>query len=152
MIITLANSGKRLLLWGTLGKQFLLWGTLGKQFLLWGTLGNYIIFGVLYGSLGNDFNSKNFKPKIFLLMFDCKGWLHIALHNGIAVVEIMHCQSHKLYVNINLPEKWRTFIKDNHKMGSAKVCRRREVPIIQWNWMKFDSFGKTSSRNPKATI
>ena len=58
MIFTLVNSGKRLLLWGTLGKQFLLWGTLG----------NYIIFGVLYGSLGNNFNSKNFKSKIFLLM------------------------------------------------------------------------------------
>ena len=48
MIFTLANSGKRLLLWGTLG--------------------NYIIFGALYGSLGNDFNSKNFKPKKNLLM------------------------------------------------------------------------------------
>ena len=58
MIFTLANSGK----------QLLLWGTLGKRFLLWGTLGNYIIFGALYGSLGNDFNSKNFKPKFFLLM------------------------------------------------------------------------------------
>ena len=68
MIFTLANSGKRLLLWGTLGKRFLLWGTLGKRFLLWGTLGNYIIFGALYGSLGNDFNSKNFKPKKILLM------------------------------------------------------------------------------------
>ena len=63
--------------------------------------------------------------------FDCKGRLHVALRNGIAVVEITHCQSHKLYVNIDLPEKWRTFIKDNHKMGSAKVCRRREVPVIQ---------------------
>ena len=56
--------------------------------------------------------------------FDCHGWLHVSLHNSIAVVEISHCQSHKVYVSIDLLEKWRTFIENNHKMGPAKVCRQ----------------------------
>ena len=60
--------------------------------------------------------------------FDCHGQLHVALRDGIAVVEITHCQSHKLYVSIDLPEKWRIFIKNNHKMGPAKVCSRRRLP------------------------
>ena len=60
--------------------------------------------------------------------FDCHGRLHVALRDGTAVVEITHRQSHKLYVNIDLPEKWRAFTKNNHKMGPAKVCRRSECP------------------------
>jgi len=60
--------------------------------------------------------------------FDCHGRMHITIHNGTAIVDITHCQSHKLYVSIDLPKKWHTFIKDNHKMGPAKVCRRSEGP------------------------
>ena len=58
--------------------------------------------------------------------FDCHGRLHVTLHNGVAVVKIAHRQSHKSYVNIDLPEKWRRFIENNHQMGPAKVCKRRE--------------------------
>jgi len=62
--------------------------------------------------------------------FDCHSRMCIALHNGIAVVDITHHQSHKLYISIDLPEKWHTFIKINHKMGPAKVCKRSEGPPI----------------------
>ena len=67
--------------------------------------------------------------------FDCQGRLHIVVRhengNAIAAVQITHRQSHKMYVNIDLPEKWHTFINDNHRMGPAKVCRRSEWPLIQ---------------------
>ena len=63
--------------------------------------------------------------------FESHSRLNVALHNGVAVVEITHCPSYKLSVNINLLEKWRTFIKDNHKMGPTKVCRRSEGPLVQ---------------------
>ena len=55
--------------------------------------------------------------------FDCHGRLHVALRNGIAVVEVTHSQSHKSYMDISLPEKWRTFIENNHKKGPVQVCR-----------------------------
>ena len=55
--------------------------------------------------------------------FDCHGKLHISFHDGVAVVSITHCQSHKQYICINLPEKYQSFIKDHHQMGPAKVCR-----------------------------
>jgi len=58
--------------------------------------------------------------------FNCHGQLNVVLHNAVAVVKIAHRQSHKPYVNIDLPDKWRTFIKNNHKMGPARVCRRIE--------------------------
>ena len=54
--------------------------------------------------------------------FDCHSQLHIAGHNGVAVVQITHQISHKSYVDIEIPEKWSTLIKDNYKMGPAKVC------------------------------
>ena len=63
--------------------------------------------------------------------FDCHGRLNVAVHNRDAVVGITHCQSHKPYVNIGLPKKWHTFIKDNHKMGPTKVCKRSEGPLVQ---------------------
>ena len=50
--------------------------------------------------------------------FNCHGRLHITPHNGVAIVKIAHHQSHKSYVNIDLPEKWRIYIKKHHKMGS----------------------------------
>jgi len=59
--------------------------------------------------------------------FDCHGQLQVALCDGIAVVKITHQLSHKSYVSIDILEKWRTFIKNNHKMGPAKV-RRRQAP------------------------
>ena len=31
--------------------------------------------------------------------FDCHGRLHVALHNGVAAVEIAHRQPHKSYIN-----------------------------------------------------
>ena len=62
--------------------------------------------------------------------FECHGVLHVTSHEGIANVEISHQQLHKSYVNIELPDKWRTFIKENHRIGPAKVCRWREVPPI----------------------
>ena len=65
--------------------------------------------------------------------FECRGRLHITPHEGIANVEITHQQLHKSYINIELPDKWRTFIKENHRMGPAKVCRWCEAPLIQWN-------------------
>ena len=57
--------------------------------------------------------------------FDCHGRLHVTIHDGVAAVRITHQQAHKPYVCIDIPEKWRTFIKTNQKMGPAKVCRRR---------------------------
>ena len=63
--------------------------------------------------------------------FECQGELHITLIEGIADVTITHQQSHKLYVCIDVPEKWRTFIEENHRMGPAKVCRRHYGPQIQ---------------------
>ena len=83
--------------------------------------------------------------------FDCHSRMHITIHTSGAVVKITHCQSHKLYVSINLPEEWHTFIENNHKMGPAMVCRWSETPLFQWNWMMFDSSGKKSSANPKVT-
>ena len=65
--------------------------------------------------------------------FDCHGQLHVSLHNAVAVVNITHRQSHKPYVCIDLPEKYQTLIKEHHQMGPAKVCRRREGHLIQWN-------------------
>jgi len=53
--------------------------------------------------------------------FECYGKLHITPHGSVANVEITHQQSHKLYVDIELPDKWRAFIEDNHEMGPAKV-------------------------------
>ena len=55
--------------------------------------------------------------------FDCHSQLHVSLHNGVAVVSITHHQSHKPYICIDLPEKYRTFIKNHHQMVPAKVCR-----------------------------
>ena len=55
--------------------------------------------------------------------FECNGLLNVALHEGATVVKITHQQSHKSYISIDLPEKWHTFIKNNHRMGPAKVCR-----------------------------
>ena len=49
--------------------------------------------------------------------------LTVTFQNGAAVVKVTHLQSHKLYVNITLPEKWHILIKDNHRLGPAKVCR-----------------------------
>jgi len=60
--------------------------------------------------------------------FECHGKLHVTPHEGIANVEITHQQSHKPYVDIEIPVKWRTFINENHRMGPAKVCRWREAP------------------------
>jgi len=63
--------------------------------------------------------------------FECHGKLCITPHEGTVDVKITHQQSHKKYVNIELPDKWRTFIKENHRMGPAKVCTWHEVPRIQ---------------------
>jgi hypothetical protein len=63
--------------------------------------------------------------------FECHGQLYMTPHKGTAVVMITHQQLHKLYVSIDLLEKWHTFIKDNHRMGPAKVCRGGEGPLIQ---------------------
>ena len=82
---------------------------------------------------------------------DCHGQLCVTFHNDVAVVEITHHQAHKQYVNIDLPANLHEFIKDNHKMGPAKVHRQIKDYQIQWNWMKFDSSGRTSPSNPKVT-
>jgi hypothetical protein len=63
--------------------------------------------------------------------FECYGKLHITPHEGIADVTIVHRRWHKSYVSITLPDKWRTFIVDNHRMGPAKVCRRCDGTLIQ---------------------
>jgi hypothetical protein len=52
-------------------------------------------------------------------------------HEGTTIVMITRQQLHKSYVSIDLPEKWHTFIKDNHRMGPAKVCKQGEGPLIQ---------------------
>jgi len=54
--------------------------------------------------------------------FKCHGLLCITPHEDAADVTICHQQSHKPYVSIALPDKWRTFIEENHRMGPAKVC------------------------------
>jgi len=56
--------------------------------------------------------------------FECYGELHITPSEGIADVMIAHQSLHKSYVCIDLPERWHTFIEENHRMGPAKVCRR----------------------------
>jgi hypothetical protein len=63
--------------------------------------------------------------------FECHGRLCVTPHEDAVVVKITHRRSHKSYISIDLPEKWRTFIKDNHRMGPAKVCRQGEDPLIQ---------------------
>ena len=63
--------------------------------------------------------------------FDCHGRLHITLCNGVAVVEIIHHQSHKPYVCIDLLERWRKHIEKHHKLGPARVCRQHEGLLIQ---------------------
>ncbi len=50
--------------------------------------------------------------------FNCHGRLHVAVHNGVALVDIIHCQSHESY-----PEKWRTSIKNNHKTAPIHDIR-----------------------------
>ena len=63
--------------------------------------------------------------------FDCNGRMYITIHTGIATVKITHQKSHKKYVSIDLPEKWRTYIEHNYKLGPATVCRRSEAPLFQ---------------------
>jgi hypothetical protein len=44
--------------------------------------------------------------------FDCHGRLHVTIHNGIATVKITHQQSHKSYVNIDIPDQMAYFHQD----------------------------------------
>jgi len=55
--------------------------------------------------------------------FECRGQLRMTLDEGATIVRIIHEQSHKPYVSIDLLDKWCTFIKENHRMGPAKVCK-----------------------------
>ena len=52
--------------------------------------------------------------------FNCHGRMYVAVHNGVALVEIIHDLSHKSY-----PEKWRTSIRNNHK--TVNTCDTREL-------------------------
>lgn len=47
--------------------------------------------------------------------FDCNGWLHITVSAKSDVVDIQckHMLEHLPYVNIDLPDKWKAYIRDN---------------------------------------
>ena len=67
-------------------------------------------------------NEENQRDVRRMECFECHGLLCITSHGDAADVTIHHQQSHKPYVSIALPDKWRTFIGENHRMGPAKVC------------------------------
>ncbi|KAI0642438.1 hypothetical protein C8Q79DRAFT_929391 [Trametes meyenii] len=45
--------------------------------------------------------------------FNCHGWLHLTVNMDLDVIGISlkHCESHKPYKDIRLPEEWKEFIK-----------------------------------------
>ena len=55
--------------------------------------------------------------------FDCHGRLHVTVHSGVALVEIIHHQSHKSY-----PGKWGTSVMDNHKTAPSYYDNRELSP------------------------
>jgi hypothetical protein len=55
---------------------------------------------------------------------ECDGWLRMFLSKNDSQVKIAikHKHTHSPYEDISLPEKWKTFIKDNPNMTPAEVC------------------------------
>lgn len=57
--------------------------------------------------------------------YDCGGWLHIAVSNILAVVDIKikHDESHIGYLDIQLPEKWKKYIEEHARTQTpGEVC------------------------------
>jgi len=53
--------------------------------------------------------------------FPCKGVFHVTLRDGYFDCVLNHSLNHVRYKDISVPEEWRRFIVDNHKLGPAKV-------------------------------
>lgn len=47
--------------------------------------------------------------------YDCHGWLHITLEpsNSVALIKIKHEMCHEAYLDIELPEEWKTYVEKN---------------------------------------
>ena len=53
--------------------------------------------------------------------FDCNGRFYMTPQAGYIDCALKHLLDHIHYKDIRIPDKWRQFILDNHKLGPAKV-------------------------------
>lgn len=65
--------------------------------------------------------------------FDCKGWLHVTVEDGIpdVLVKIHHNDDHAPYSDIDVPPDVRRYIVSNSKMTVAQVCRAHKIVEIR---------------------
>ncbi|KIJ52336.1 hypothetical protein M422DRAFT_156450 [Sphaerobolus stellatus SS14] len=56
---------------------------------------------------------------------ECQGWLRVYIPKNSAKIRISlkHVQCHEMYEDIELPEKWKEFIRANLKMTPAQIWR-----------------------------
>ena len=57
--------------------------------------------------------------------FDCKGLFNMTPRDGYIDCALRHEGDHIRYKDIGIPEKWHQFIRDNLKLGPAKVRAHR---------------------------
>ena len=53
--------------------------------------------------------------------FPCNGLLYVTARNGIFDCQLKHSLNHVRYTDIRIPDNWRQYISENHKLGPARV-------------------------------
>ena len=63
-------------------------------------------------------------------VFECQGWLHITVNDNEdhILVKLKHPEAHDKYINIDIPEDVKGFIKNNIQLTTTQV--RKGVTLI----------------------
>ena len=57
--------------------------------------------------------------------FDCEGWLHITTRRDrrrVVRVKLKHAEKHIPYLDIELPDHWKEYIRENLDQTPGNVC------------------------------
>ena len=65
-----------------------------------------------------------------MLRFPCNRVFHVTACDRYLDCELKHLVNHVCYKDIQIPEHWRQFIMDNHKLGPMHVSVPRFAQLV----------------------